>query len=150
MWWGVKKICELDLLIDGRFKSMGEPKKGVSSKGKEMHYAVGAVIKRDGKYLLIDRVNVPLGFAGIAGHVDEGESVVDALVREVREESGLKVVGHELVFEEEVEQNECKRGVGVHYWCVFECDVEGEVKRNLEETKSIGWFGGGGDWRVGT
>ena len=58
---------------------MSNPKQGKSKDGKLMHYSVGALIKKDGKYLLIDRVKPPLGFAGIAGHIDEGEDEIKAL-----------------------------------------------------------------------
>ena len=47
-----------------------------ASNGQILHYSVGALIKKDGKYLLIDRVNPPFGLAGLAGHVDIGESLV--------------------------------------------------------------------------
>jgi len=119
---------------------MSMPKIGKSKDGKEMHYAVGALIQRNGKYLLIDRVNPPFGFAGIAGHVDEGESKEQALVREVKEESDLKVEDHKLIFEEELNWNRCSRGIGIHYWYLFECETSGEVKGNIAEAKSIGWY----------
>ncbi|MFC1613372.1 NUDIX hydrolase, partial [Patescibacteria group bacterium] len=109
-------------------------------KGKKMHYSVGALIEKDGKYLLIDRVNPPYGFSGIAGHIDENENETEALIREVKEESGLKVIKHSLLFEEEVDGNECHRGIKTHYWYVFNCDVVGEISQNEREVKSIGWY----------
>ena len=105
-----------------------------------MHYAVGAIIKRGEKYLLIDRSDIPLGFAGVAGHVDSGESPGEALLREVHEEVKLQVISSRLLFEEEVENNACGRGVDVHYWYVYACEVEGEPERNLQETKTLGWY----------
>ena len=119
---------------------MSKPKISRSSKGKIMHYSVGAIIEIDGKYLLIDRVNPPPGFAGLAGHIDEDENEITALLREVQEESGLRVVRHRLLFEEELDWNRCSKGVGIHYWYVFECDVEGGISQNARETKSIGWY----------
>jgi len=119
---------------------MSTPKTVLSQKGEQMHYSVGALIGRDGKYLLIDRVHFPYGFAGIAGHVDEDENEVEALIREVREESGLKVTKQSLLFEEEVDGNECHSGIKTHYWYVFKCEVSGEISRNNRETKSIGWY----------
>ena len=76
-----------------------------------MHYSVGALIERNGKYLLIDRAVTPFGFAGIAGHVDEGETEIETLKREVKEESGLEILSHELLFEEKVEKNRCVKSV---------------------------------------
>ncbi|MFO8016845.1 MAG: NUDIX hydrolase [Candidatus Woesearchaeota archaeon] len=119
---------------------MGVPKDGVSSDGRKMHYSVGAVIKQAGKYLLIDRAVEPFGFAGPAGHVDEGESPEDALKREVEEEVGLKIVKHGKLYEEEFDWNWCSKGVNTHYWYLFECDVEGELSRSFRETKSAGWY----------
>ena len=114
-------------------------KEGKSKSGKLMHYSVGALIKRDNKYLLIDRVKPPLGFAGLAGHIDEGEDKIQSLKREVEEESGLKVDDYKILFEEELDWNQCSRGVDIHYWYLFECSVSGETKQNHIETKSIGW-----------
>jgi len=115
-------------------------KEGKNEEGKIMHYSVGAVIERDGKYLLIDRKLPPFGFAGIAGHVDEGESPEETLVREVMEESGLKVFKYKFLFEEELKNNICVAGVDVHYWKVYRCEVSGEISLNKEEEKSIGWY----------
>lgn len=72
-----------------------KPKEERSSKGAPMHFSVGAAIKNGEKYLLIDRAIPPWGFAGPAGHVDEGESETESL---------------------------------------------GRVKRDIRETKSIGWY----------
>jgi ADP-ribose pyrophosphatase YjhB (NUDIX family) len=120
--------------------SSPEPKSGTSAAGAPMHYSVGALIEREGKYLLIDRKNPPLGFAGLAGHVDQGESPETAIAREVKEESGLEVVYSELLYEEEVEGNECARGVSVHFWYLFRCDTTGEPVLDEEEAKSMKWY----------
>lgn len=119
---------------------MGVPKISKTSGGKIMHYSVGALIEHHGKYLLIDRVQPPYGFAGIAGHVDEGEDEETALIREVKEESGLIVKGYRLLFEEEVSNNICSKGITVHYWYLYECKVSGKMQQNTNETKSIGWY----------
>ncbi|MEK6959849.1 MAG: NUDIX domain-containing protein, partial [Nanoarchaeota archaeon] len=76
---------------------MATAKTTLTPDGQKMHYSVGAVIERNGLYLLIDRAKPPFGFAGIAGHVDEGESAEQAIIREVREESGLVVKRYSLV-----------------------------------------------------
>ncbi|MGC9968142.1 MAG: NUDIX domain-containing protein [Minisyncoccia bacterium] len=119
---------------------MAIPKKGETRDGKPMHFSAGALILRDGKYLLIDRAVPPLGFAGVAGHVDEGEDEQQAVVREIREETGLEADSAKLLFEEELGWNWCSKGVGAHYWYLFECSVSGEMKKNEQETKSAGWY----------
>jgi ADP-ribose pyrophosphatase YjhB (NUDIX family) len=119
---------------------MAEYKTGTASNGKLLHYSAGAVIKKDDKYLLIDRVNPPYGFAGLAGHIDEGESADEAVVREIKEESGLKIISKRLIFEEEILWNYCKDGTQVHKWWLYECEVEGNVVQDKEESKSIGWY----------
>jgi ADP-ribose pyrophosphatase YjhB (NUDIX family) len=117
-----------------------KPKTGKTPDGKMMHFFVGALIERDGKYLLIDRGAPPYGFAGVAGHVDEGENEKQAIIREVKEEVGLDVKTAELLFEEELDWNWCGRGITSHYWYVFHCSATGEVEREKIETKSAGWY----------
>ena len=119
---------------------MGIPKVGLSKEKKKMHYSVGALIERDGKYLLIDRAKPPFGFAGLAGHVDKGETEIEALVREVREESGLEVEKYDLLFEEEVDWNVCNKGITGHYWYLFKCKISGEIRIDRAEEKSISWY----------
>lgn len=119
---------------------MSTPKTGKSKSGEKMHYSVGALIQKDNKILLIDRKSPPYGFAGIAGHIDEGETPTEALIREVREESGLEVVSYKLIFAEEVEENRCKRGINTHYWYLYKCETKGKIVQNIHETKSIGWY----------
>lgn len=117
---------------------MGIPKTAYSPKGI-VHFSVGAIIKKDDKYLLIDRASPPPGFSAIAGHIEAREKTEDALLREVNEESGLQVVGYKLLCEETLYGNICKRGVTNHHWFVFECEVAGEIIKN-GESKSIGWY----------
>lgn len=50
------------------------------------------LIEREGEYLLQDRVKKDWkGYTLPGGHVEPGESIVDAVVREVQEETGLTV-----------------------------------------------------------
>jgi 8-oxo-dGTP pyrophosphatase MutT (NUDIX family) len=118
---------------------MAKPILTTSSKGLPMHYCIGAIITRDDNYLLIDRVKPPLGFASVAGHVDEEEDHLQALYREVEEESGYRVTSHKLLAEEEV-GNPCSKGIDVHYWHMYSAEVEGDIIHNPRETKSIGWY----------
>ena len=53
---------------------------------------VDAIIEIEGGILLIERSNPPFGLALPGGFVDYGESLEEAVAREVEEETGLKVV----------------------------------------------------------
>ena len=112
----------------------------ISSTNQPMHFSVGALIRRNGNFLLIDRKKPPKGLAGLAGHIDEGEAPEEAVAREVLEESGLTVTSSRLLDEEELTWNRCSKGVSVHYWYLFECDVEGHIRLEESEATSIGWY----------
>lgn len=113
---------------------------GTSTTGKVMHRSVGALIFRDGKYLLINRALPPPGFACVAGHVDVGETPELALAREVLEEVGLTVTSSRLILHEEIDWETCTQQVGVHEWSVFTCEVSGRVHFNRREVLSGGWY----------
>jgi ADP-ribose pyrophosphatase YjhB (NUDIX family) len=58
------------------------------------HVTVACVIHRDGKYLMVeerDKFSGELVFNQPAGHLDAGESISDAAVRETLEETGWRV-----------------------------------------------------------
>ena len=109
--------------------------------GKIKHFTVGAVIEKDGKFLLIERINYPFGFAGVAGHIDYGETPEQAVRREIKEESNLEVVSHKLLFHETLEQDKCVLGGDIHEWYLFKCETKGNLKKDDEACK-IGWFSG--------
>ncbi|NNC91964.1 MAG: NUDIX hydrolase [Acidimicrobiia bacterium] len=62
--------------------------------------AVGAVIVQDGSLLLVERANPPGAgkWAVPGGAVEPGETLADAVVREVREETGLAVTVGDLAW----------------------------------------------------
>jgi ADP-ribose pyrophosphatase YjhB (NUDIX family) len=101
-----------------------------------------------GNILMIYRRYEPRGWACPAGHIEEGEHVQGALIKEFNEEVGLKVVGMEQLFHENVPWNNCHRSGGYgHEWWVFKAFCLGEVQVGEEETvidsktgKSWGWF----------
>lgn len=106
-----------------------------------MHKSVGAIIKDGNKILMIDRATFPYGWACPAGHIDEGETSEQTLVREVKEETNLDIKKHKLLIHEFVEWNECYKGVKGHDWYVYEVtEWEGKVKQNEREEKAIKWI----------
>lgn len=118
---------------------MAEPRLGTSDDGKPMHYTVGAIIERDGKYLLIDRALPPYGWAGVAGHLGDGEDPDDAVVRKVNGEVGLEVITKEILYREEVPWNTCRVGVDCHYWSLYKCKTKGDISIDTEGAKSYDW-----------
>ncbi len=124
---------------EGTLNSMAV-KIGKSKDGYAMHYSVGTVIKKDGKFLLIDRANEPFGYAGVAGHLRENENPENAIRQHVKEEVNLEVVESKLLYVEELSNNRCHRGIIPHYWYLFECEAKGDPKPFILEAKSAGWF----------
>lgn len=121
-----------------------EPKLSYTEDNKPVHYSVGAIIKNDkGQYLLIDRLKQPFGFACPAGHIDEGETSLIAVIREVEEETGLKIISVEridIINENDTPQEVCSRGVGIHNWFLFNIKAKGDLIFKADEVKSIGWY----------
>ena len=118
---------------------MTKVKEGISPDGKLMHYGVGAVIEREGRYFLIDRAVEPFGYGCVSGHINKGETPEEALIREVKEEAGLEVTDYELIFEREINNRRCSAGKVSHYCYIFKCKVRGEININPAEVKSAGW-----------
>jgi 8-oxo-dGTP pyrophosphatase MutT (NUDIX family) len=62
------------------------------------HVTVAAVVQRDGKFLLVEEeTEAGLAFNQPAGHLEEGESLVDAVIREALEETAYHFVPTHLV-----------------------------------------------------
>ena len=118
--------------------------KEVNENGELTHFSVGAIIKNDkGEYLLIDRLKQPFGFACPAGHVDENEDSVIAIIREVQEETGLNIQSIKKINIDDwkdMPNEACSHGVNKHTWELYNITASGELVFKEDEVKSIGWY----------
>lgn len=100
---------ERDACPDGHFVQYARTKIGV-----------GALVFRDEKVLLVERGIPPVGIWTLpSGHIEQGEPVDDAIIREVQEETGLDIVPQGVVFI----RNQLQRGISDLY-LVFLCDAD--------------------------
>ena len=76
-----------------------------------------AVIIRDGKVLLASRPEnkPPPGWEFPGGKLENGESVADAAIRELREELDLEIVPHEIIYELTTEKIKLDYNFGTAY-----------------------------------
>ena len=95
---------------------------------------VGAVIRKDDRVLLVQQRKVEAfalwGYPG--GHVEAGESLEDALLRELKEETGLELV-------EATPLHINRKGNNFEHHA-FLCEVKGEVSLQHAELIGYGWF----------
>lgn len=105
------------------------------------HKSAGAIIRnKKGEILMLERIYEPFGWAGPAGHIDEGETPEQAMIREIKEEVNLEVKEYKLLAHEYIPWNCCYRGEG-HDWFLFEVTLwEGKPKRAEEEASAMKWM----------
>lgn len=94
-----------------------------------------AIVKRDGKYLVVYSKNGDCKFPG--GGVEEGESLVDAMIREVKEETGYDVDQLTIKDDPIYKVHEISKGeyedVFIMDSYYFECDVvDNPTEQNLD------------------
>ena len=101
--------------------------------------AVVAILEREGRFLLgkrsLDRPIAPGYWCPISGRLEPGESQADALVREVAEETGLRVRAIE-----KVAQCDTHDGGGILHWWLTEL-LEAAPERLADaENSELRWF----------
>lgn len=97
---------------------------------------VDCIININGKIVLIKRKNPPFGWALPGGFVDEGETVEDAVRREMKEETSLNLKN---LRQFHVYSDPLRDPRGHTVSVVFTADGAGEPKAN-DDAKEIGLY----------
>jgi 8-oxo-dGTP diphosphatase len=112
---------------------------GVRMIRKRPSITVDAVILKENKIVLIKRRNAPFKeyYALPGGFVDYGEKVEDAVIREVKEETGLKTKIEKLVGVYSAPDRDPR---GHTITIVYKLNITGGELRSGDDAKEIGLF----------
>lgn len=96
---------------------------GVSTGHRSVRVTTLCHLERDGKYLMLHRISKKVDenkdkWIGVGGHVEEGESPEDCLIREVKEETGLTLTSYRFRGLVTFVSNEW----GTEYMCLYTAD----------------------------
>ena len=119
-----------------------ESVKTVDHEGEVIHESVGAIIRAEGDILLLKRRKFPYKYSIPAGHMEDGEEAYLSLLREIEEETGIKISGEKrrLAYEGILE-DKCRRGADKHKWHLYfiELEEKPEVDGN-DEADHLTWI----------
>jgi 8-oxo-dGTP pyrophosphatase MutT (NUDIX family) len=107
----------------------------VDEETKELvHESVGIFLSnQDEKVLFFELTKFPFGFAIPAGHLDTSETPLEAIKRELAEETTLAATDIELVSEEKLEGDCCSRGADIHLWHLYKGRVSGDASAHIDD-----------------
>lgn len=109
---------------------------GASSGHRSVRVTTLCHLERDGRYLMLHRISKKVDenkdkWIGVGGHVEEGESPEDCLIREVKEETGLTLTSYRFRGLVTFVSNEW----GTEYMCLYTAnDWTGEMAECREGT----------------
>jgi len=105
--------------------------------------AVGGVIFKDENVLLVKRSNPPAKdmWAIPGGKILPGETMHEALQREIREETGLEIKPMEVVYVFDVIEYSDQKQISFHYVIIdFLCVLSGGSLKAGDDAQSVKWF----------
>lgn len=111
------------------------------------HASAGILLfNRAGEVLVFDLAKFPYGLTIPAGHIDNGETPEQAIIRETREEINVDISQPTLVKETLIHNDKCRRGCDDHYWYLYTAPFreDQEYKQNIRldasEGKAVHWI----------
>jgi 8-oxo-dGTP diphosphatase len=102
---------------------------------------VGAIIEKDGRILLTKRNVEPYKGRWVVpgGHIEPNETAINAVRREIKEETGLSIKPEFLFYQDEI-CTDLRPKFDIHHVClIFYSKTKGKVKIN-EESTEFRWF----------
>lgn len=115
-----------------------------SLNNEKVHKTVALLIVNDDEVLLIEKSDqfYDSKYSVVAGHINNNETIKDALIREVNEEISLNITTPNFLIPIKGVNEACRYGVHLHDWYVFIHyidDKEIEFELDKEEIKSTKW-----------
>ena len=104
--------------------------------------AVGAVVFKDDKVLMVKRSNPPAKgmWAVPGGKINPGETMQQALIREIKEETGLDIEVREIVYVFDVIQYDDNDHISFHYVIIdFSCELQGGKLKAGDDALEVRW-----------
>ncbi|MFA7254237.1 MAG: ATP-binding protein [Patescibacteria group bacterium] len=147
---GVEKIniegkeyysCNYCKSISPRFSDEKAIFSETSKKGIVQHAVAVTILEKDKKILLIKRRVWPFCYALPGGHIENGETPLEAQKREMIEELGIIPEKPKLVLHTILENDLCRHGAAWHEWFLYKCDMD--KNRSIfvnSEAESADWF----------
>lgn len=106
------------------------------------HESVGIFIFNDkNQALFFERIIYPFALTIPSGHLDTGEDHQTAILREIFEETGIKIGPNnvKLFIQEDIIGDKCRRGADNHKWSLYTAKLKkgGHLQINDEGTKPV-------------
>jgi 8-oxo-dGTP diphosphatase len=108
--------------------------------GELVHESVGIILQNpDAEILLFKRTKFPFLWTIPAGHLEIGENVLTAALRELHEETNIMIDNAQCVFEGEVRGDSCVGGADIHVWHLYHHQLDHVVSPVIESEEGAEW-----------
>jgi 8-oxo-dGTP pyrophosphatase MutT (NUDIX family) len=98
------------------------------------HESEGVFIRNnEKKFLFFERLIFPFALTVPSGHVDSGESPLEAAKRETKEEIGYKANKLIFIAEEDIIGDSCRRGADAHRWHAYLLPLDKNISVEVTE-----------------